>query len=107
MIYIGIPVHDERHTIGPLLWRIRELLYGERREFHVLVCDDASGDGTDEALAQYRRVLPMTLLQNEERLGYAGSLERIVRATDARCVFRHSGKTLTLVAWIQLYQRRQ
>ncbi len=80
MIYIGIPVHNERDTIGPLLWRIRQLLYVERREFHVLVCDDASDDGTREALAKYTRVLPMTLLHNETRLGYAGSLERLVRA---------------------------
>ncbi len=79
MIYIGIPVHDERHTIGPLLWRIRELLYGERREFHVIVCDDASGDGTHELLSKYTRVLPMTLLRNDSCLGYASTLERIVR----------------------------
>lgn len=58
MIYIGIPVHNERHTIGPLLWRIREILYGERREFHVVVCDDASDDGTAASLEKYTRVLP-------------------------------------------------
>lgn len=81
MIHIGIPVHNERDTIGPLLWRIRELLYGERRQFHVLVCDDASDDGTGEALERYPRVLPLTVLRNEARLGYAASLDRLVRAT--------------------------
>ncbi|WP_419161419.1 glycosyltransferase family 2 protein [Candidatus Palauibacter sp.] len=81
MIHIGIPVHNERETIGPLLWRIRELLYGERRQFHVLVCDDASDDGTPEALELYPRVLPLTVLRNQERLGYAASLDRLVRAT--------------------------
>lgn len=81
MIHIGIPVHNERDTIGPLLWRIRELLYGERRQFHVLVCDDASDDGTGEALERYPRVLPLTVLRNEERLGYAVSLDRLIRAT--------------------------
>ncbi|WP_419860810.1 glycosyltransferase family 2 protein [Candidatus Palauibacter sp.] len=81
MIHIGIPVHNERETIGPLLWRIRELLYGERRQFHVLVCDDASDDGTDEALERYPRVLPLTVLRNEERRGYAASLDRLIRAT--------------------------
>lgn len=79
MIYIGIPVHNERHTIGPLLWRIREILYGERREFHVIVCDDASDDGTAEALSRYPRVLPLTLLRAETRSGYAVCLERLVR----------------------------
>ena len=81
MIHIGIPVHNERETIGPLLWRIRELLYGERRQFHVLVCDDASDDGTHEALERYPRVLPLTVLRNEARQGYAASLDRLVRAT--------------------------
>lgn len=84
VIYIGIPVHDERHTIGPLLWRIRELLYGERREFHVIVCNDASTDGTEEVLSKYTRVLPMTLLNNDSCLGYATTLERIVRETAER-----------------------
>jgi len=81
VIHIGIPVRNERETIGPLLWRIRELLYGERRQFHVLVCDDASDDGTGEALERYPRVLPLTVLRNEERRGYAASLDRLIRAT--------------------------
>ncbi|MFV1987442.1 MAG: glycosyltransferase [Gemmatimonadota bacterium] len=84
MIFIGIPVHDERHTIGPLLWRIRELLYGERREFHLIVCDDASEDGTPDVLFKYTRVLPMTLLSNESCQGYAATIERIVREADER-----------------------
>ena len=81
MIHIGIPVHNERGTIGPLLWRIRELLYGGRRQFQVLVCDDASDDGTRETLERYPRVLPLTVIRNEARLGYAASLDRLVRAT--------------------------
>lgn len=79
MIYIGIPVHDERHTIGPLLWRIREVLADRRRDFHVIVVDDASGDGTGAVLEPYEHVLPLTRLTNDERRGYAASLERIVR----------------------------
>ena len=87
MIHIGIPVHNEHGTIGPLLWRIRELLYGGRRQFHVLVCDDASDDGTREALERYPRVLPLTVLRNEARLGYAASLDRLVRATLDRSAY--------------------
>lgn len=96
MIYIGIPVHDERHTVGPLLWRIRELLYGGRREFHVLVCDDASRDGTRETLERYTRVLPMTLLRNDERRGYAASLERIVREALRRSGYAKRDALVTL-----------
>ncbi len=96
MIYIGIPVHNERHTIGPLLWRIRELLYGERREFHVLVCDDASDDDTRAALERYPRVLPMTLLRSEERRGYAASVERLVRATVERSAYPKRDALVTM-----------
>lgn len=79
MIYIGIPVHDERHTAGVLLWRIRQLLVEEGVDFRLVVVDDASTDGTDEVLEPYRRVMPLTVLTHEERRGYAASLERIVR----------------------------
>ncbi|MCG8468135.1 MAG: glycosyltransferase [Gemmatimonadetes bacterium] len=96
MIYIGIPVHNERDTIGPLLWRIRELLYGERREFHVLVCDDASDDGTAESLAQYPPTLPMTLLHNETREGYAACLERLIRATVERSAYPKRDALVTM-----------
>lgn len=98
MIYIGIPAHNERDTIGPLLWRIRELLHGERREFHVLVCDDASDDGTSEALERYPRVLPVTLLKNETRIGYAASLERLIHATLERSAYPKRDSLVTLQA---------
>lgn len=87
MIHIGIPVYNESGTIGPLLWRVRELLHGGRQRFHVLVCDDASDDGTAKALERYTRVLPLTVLRNEARLGYAASLDRLVRATLRRSTY--------------------
>jgi glycosyltransferase involved in cell wall biosynthesis len=98
VIYIGIPVHDERRTIGPLLWRIRELLYGERREFHVIVCDDASTDGTGESLSKYTRVLPMTVLHSEGCQGYAASLERIVREAVDRSGYPKRDALVTMQA---------
>lgn len=79
MIYLGIPVHDERHTAGVLLWKIRQLLVEEGLDFQMVVVDDASTDGTAEVLDPYRRVMPLTVLTNDERRGYAASLERIVR----------------------------
>lgn len=96
MIYIGIPVHNERHTIGPLLWRIREILYGERREFHVIVCDDASDDGTADALARYPRVLPLTLLRDETRNGYAACIERLVREAARRSGYPRRDALVTM-----------
>lgn len=98
MIYIGIPVHNERHTIGPLLWRIREILYGERREFHVIVCDDASDDGTAEALERYPRVLPLTLLRSDTPRGYAACVERLVRAAARRSDYPRRDALVTMQA---------
>ena len=79
MIYIGLPVHNEQHTIGLLLWKIRALLTEQGRDFHLLVVDDASTDDTAEVLEPYRRVLPLTVLTNDTRQGYAASVERLIR----------------------------
>lgn len=98
MIYVGIPVHDERHTIGPLLWRIRQLLSDRGRGFHILVLDDASTDGTSQVLDAYDRVLPMTLLRHETRRGYAASLERLVREAVGRSDYPRRDALVTLQA---------
>ncbi len=96
MIYIGIPVRNERHTIGPLLWRVRELLAGGRREFHVLVVDDASDDGTRESLEKYPRVLPLTVFREETRVGYGACVERIVREAVGRSSYPKRDALVTL-----------
>lgn len=98
MIYIGIPVRDERHTIGPLLWRIRELLIGIGRDFHVLVVDDASEDGTPELVEPYRQILPLTLIRHEAPLGYSASLERIVRESVDRSNYVRRDALVTMQA---------
>lgn len=98
MIYIGIPVHDERHTIGPLLWRTRELLLDLGRDFHVLVLDDASTDRTPDALAPYAQVLPLTSLRNERRTGYGSALERLVREAVGRSEYPRRDALVTLQA---------
>lgn len=79
MIYVALPVHNERHTVGVLLWRLRQVFTEINRDFRILVVDDASTDGTPEVLEPYSRVLPLTLLRNERREGYARCLERLIR----------------------------
>jgi glycosyltransferase involved in cell wall biosynthesis len=78
VIYVSLPVHNEEHTIGVLMWKIRKVFTDLDRDFRILVVDDASTDGTAEVLEPYRRVLPLTVFRNETRRGYAASLEKLI-----------------------------
>lgn len=79
MIYVCIPAHDEGPTVGLLLWKIRKVFEEFPREYQFLVGDDASTDGTAEILEPYQKVLPLTVLRSETRLGYARTVERLLR----------------------------
>ena len=79
MIYVCVPVHNEARTAGLVLWKVRQVFTAFPREYHLLVCDDASTDGTPEVLATYAKVLPMSVVTHRERRGYAKSLEELLR----------------------------
>ena len=79
MIYICIPSYNEAPTIGLLLWKIRQVFAGFPREYQLLVLDDGSNDATAEVLERYTRVLPLTVTRHRERVGYAGSVEELLR----------------------------
>lgn len=79
MIYVCVPIHNEAKTAGLVLWKVRQVFTAFQREYQLLVCDDGSTDGTGEVLARYDRVLPMTVLSHRERIGYARSVEELLR----------------------------
>jgi len=79
MIYICIPSYNEAPTIGLLLWKIRQVFAGFPREYQLLVLDDGSSDPTSEVLERYTRVLPLTVTRHSQRLGYAGTIEELLR----------------------------
>ncbi|HKJ03494.1 MAG TPA: glycosyltransferase family 2 protein [Longimicrobiales bacterium] len=79
MIYVCIPAHDEAATVGVLMWKVRRVMGEFGRDYRIVVHDDASTDGTGDVLARYRRSLPLTILRSEERLGYARSVDRLLR----------------------------
>jgi hypothetical protein len=79
LIYICIPAHDEAQTVGVLLWKVRRVMADFARDYHIIVLDDASTDATAEVLEPYAKVVPLTILRSEKRLGYAGALERLLR----------------------------
>ncbi|MBC8089912.1 MAG: glycosyltransferase family 2 protein [Phycisphaerae bacterium] len=86
MLYLAIPAHNEAATIGVLLWRLRTVLAEFPREYEAVVYDDASSDSTSEILESYARVMPLTVLRGERRVGYAGAVDALVRhvARDTR-----------------------
>jgi glycosyltransferase involved in cell wall biosynthesis len=79
MIYVCIPSYNEAPTIGLLLWKVRQIFAGFPREYQLLVLDDGSNDATAEVLERYTRVLPLTVTRHQERRGYAGSVEELLR----------------------------
>jgi glycosyltransferase involved in cell wall biosynthesis len=79
MIYICVPSHNEAATVGLLLWKASRILEGSAREYQMLVGDDASTDQTSEVLAAYVKALPLTVLRSETRLGYAATVERLLK----------------------------
>ncbi len=79
MIYVCVPVHNEASTVGLVLWKVRQVFTAFQREYQIIACDDASTDATGEVLASYARVLPLTVIKHRSRLGYARSLEELLR----------------------------
>jgi glycosyltransferase involved in cell wall biosynthesis len=79
MIYVCIPSYNEAPTIGLLLWKVRQVFAGFPREYQLLVLDDGSSDPTAEVLERYTRALPLTVTRHRDRVGYAGSVEELLR----------------------------
>ncbi len=79
MIYFCIPTRDEAPTVGLVLWKLREELAASAREYQMLVGDDGSTDATSEVLEPYTRALPLTVFRSGEPIGYAATIERLLR----------------------------
>jgi glycosyltransferase involved in cell wall biosynthesis len=87
VIYICLPVHDEAQTVGVLLWKIRNVMAEFGRDYEVLVLDDGSTDDTGETLDRYGSSVPLTVLRPGTRLGYAASVERLLREVVRRAAY--------------------
>jgi glycosyltransferase involved in cell wall biosynthesis len=98
MLYICIPAYNEAQTVGVLLWRIRKVFQEYSREYEILVYDDGSTDSTQETLAPYADVLPLTVLGGTEHLGYDRALDALARAVSARTRYPRRDAMITLQA---------
>jgi glycosyltransferase involved in cell wall biosynthesis len=79
LIYFCVPTHNEEKTVGVVLWKLRHVMAELPRDYQILVGDDASTDGCAQVLDPYRRVLPLVLMRNATRRGYAATLEMLLR----------------------------
>lgn len=98
MLYICIPAYNEAQTVGVLLWRIRKVFQEYSREYEVLVYDDGSTDSTQETLAPYRDVMPLTVLGGREHLGYDRALDALARAVSQRTRYPRRDAMITMQA---------
>lgn len=78
MIYVCVPAYNEAATVGLVLWKVRRVFRDLSREYQLLVADDGSTDETDDVLAPYARVLPLTLLRHASRKGFAVTMEELL-----------------------------
>lgn len=79
MIYVCIPSHNEADTIGLVLWKIRKTFEALGREYHLIVGNDGSTDHTAEVLETYGQVVPLTVVTERKRRGYAATVEALLR----------------------------
>ncbi|MEP7381903.1 MAG: glycosyltransferase family 2 protein [Gemmatimonadota bacterium] len=98
MLYICIPSFDEAPTVGVLLWKIRKVFQEFSREYEILVYNDASTDATAETLQAYTKVLPLTILGSEQRVGYASALATLCRTAAERTRYARRDAVITLQA---------
>jgi glycosyltransferase involved in cell wall biosynthesis len=98
VLYICIPSFDEAPTVGVLLWKIRKVFQEFSREYEILVYNDASTDATAETLESYTKVLPLTILGGESRVGYARALTTLCRTATQRTRYARRDAVITLQA---------
>jgi glycosyltransferase involved in cell wall biosynthesis len=84
VLYVCIPVYNEAPTIGVLLWRIRKVFQQYSREYEIVVHDGGSSDATLETLEPYTKVLPLTVIGGQRRVGYAGSVSALCQGVARR-----------------------
>jgi dolichol-phosphate mannosyltransferase len=92
-IVLLLPAYNEEPAIGPLLERARESLDGS--DYHIVVVDDGSTDGTAAEAGKYLDRLPLTVLRRPTNGGLGAAMATGI-AHVRRC--RHAGYLVTMDA---------
>ena len=70
MIYVLLPAYNEEKSLDFLLPKIDNAFKNDMQlEYHIIVCDDGSKDGTGEKLKKYAEKLPMTIITHKINRG--------------------------------------
>ncbi len=78
---IGIIYTHERHFMTPLVTSLAQS--GDEIAMRLIIVDNVSADGVEDWRHTFHETL---VVRNQERLGYAANLNRILEASDARYV---------------------
>ena len=70
-----LPVHNEAENIETVIRGFYTEL-GDKIDLEIVVAEDGSTDGTKAILSKLSKDIPMVLLMDSQRLGYAGGLKR-------------------------------
>ena len=97
MIYVGIPTLDEA-TLGPLLWRLRQVAARDRAAYTVLVCGDGDRNRLTDIVRRYSKLVPVEIVQPPARPGRAAALEQLIRSAVSRSDYPRRDGLLTMQA---------
>jgi glycosyltransferase involved in cell wall biosynthesis len=98
VLYICIPAYNEAPTVGLLLWRLRSVMQELAREYEIIVYNDGSTDATAETLESYAEVLPLAVLGDGKRVGYARALDALARSVSHRTRYPRRDGMITMQA---------
>lgn len=86
IVSIILPVHNESKTIRDTVTRYFQELEGEL-PFELIVAEDGSVDGTKEVLMALAKELPIVLLSDNARKGYARGVSDALRSCTGQWIF--------------------
>ncbi len=73
-IFVVLPAYNEAEGLPSLLTKIQSVFAANRRDYHVIVVDDASTDDTGAIASQFSFRMPLTLVQHKVNQNLPGAL---------------------------------